>query len=451
MDEGVAQTIDTNALPDVVERAKAFGLVSGDRAVTELMWTIIEPEAHLMAETYVEQWNAAFPAGLAITPETHAEKIRRTIDVMHDQIVHFNEQTWVECAYDRMTQAFNAGVTFTDFLAMGCPVSMQAQEILSRRYDCSKQERQRLNDVFFRLHSLEFDIYSSLQTMLTAAKARQHRDGLAREFQIGVATIVAEASSEGKRLRAQAERTSISARGVVDHASKVALAVNQSAHAMGDAAHTASGLINAIEQTRSEVEISAGVAGRAVDRSAHAVVVADDLSGHAQSIESILGLIRDIAGQTNLLALNATIEAARAGDAGRGFAVVAQEVKSLAGQTARATNDIAAQIAAIQSASRLTVEVNATIRDIVAEMHASARRVGKAMDDQARTVTAITAAIDTTAMSAGAMSDTVARICEDTGVVANEISTVGQSMFSLDDRLVALQDGATRFANRVSR
>src|SRR3546814_10835779 len=78
---------------------------------------------------------------------------------------------------------------------------------------------------------------------------------------------------------------------------------------------------------------------RASNQAGDAVAMSTTLSEHAQSIESILSLIRDIAGQTNLLALNATIEAARAGDAGRGFAVVAQEVKSLANQTARARSE----------------------------------------------------------------------------------------------------------------
>ncbi|MGJ3629111.1 methyl-accepting chemotaxis protein [Sphingomonas sp. MMS24-JH45] len=123
---------------------------------------------------------------------------------------------------------------------------------------------------------------------------------------------------------------------------------------MRDAASTAAGLICAIEDARAEVETAAGTANRAAAHAGDAGRASETLSSHAQSIELILGLIRDIAGQTNLLALNATIEAARAGDAGRGFAVVAQEVKSLASQTARATDGIAAKIAAIQTATRVT-------------------------------------------------------------------------------------------------
>jgi methyl-accepting chemotaxis protein len=178
--------------------------------------------------------------------------------------------------------------------------------------------------------------------------------------------------------------------------------------------------------------------------------MSEALSEHAKSIESILGLIRDIAGQTNLLALNATIEAARAGPAGRGFAVVAQEVKSLASQTARATDDIAAKIASIQSATRSTVATNAGIRTTVAEVQESADRIRHAMEAQAQTVTAITAAVDETAMTADAMSRTIEAIRTGTRAVATDIEDVGHGFGRLDGRLNLLQTSAEDFARRVA-
>ena len=178
--------------------------------------------------------------------------------------------------------------------------------------------------------------------------------------------------------------------------------------------------------------------------------VSQALSDTAKSIESILGLIRDVAGQTNLLALNATIEAARAGDAGRGFAVVAQEVKSLANQTARATDDIAAKIAAIQAATKSTVETNGSIRDTVAEVQASANRIREAMEIQAQTVTMITAAVDETALAADTMSTTIAAIREDTEEVATEIDSLESGFESVNRKLASLQDAAGDYVKLVA-
>jgi len=232
--------------------------------------------------------------------------------------------------------------------------------------------------------------------------------------------------------------------------SEVAAAAEQSAIAMREAAQTAAGLIRAIEDARAEVEVAAGVASRAGEQASQAVKVSQALSAHVEAIESILGLIRDIAGQTNLLALNATIEAARAGDAGRGFAVVAQEVKSLASQTARATDDITAKITAIQQATRQTVDANGSIEDTVEEVQTSADRIREAMELQAQTVTMITAAVDETALAADSMSSTIAAIRSDTENVAKDIDEVEQGFGRFSEQIANFTSTAKAFVSGIA-
>jgi methyl-accepting chemotaxis protein len=296
-----------------------------------------------------------------------------------------------------------------------------------------------------RLAAYESDIILAQVALLEANAAAEARGRDSEAFERNVSALIETTTSESAALRGRTTDAASAARGMLGKTSEVASAAEQSAIAMREAAQTAAGLIRAIEDARSEVEVAADVATRAGDQAAKAVEVSQALSGHVGAIESILSLIRDIAGQTNLLALNATIEAARAGDAGRGFAVVAQEVKSLASQTARATDDITAKITAIQQATRQTVDANGSIQRTVEDVQTSATRIREAMETQAQTVTMITAAVDETALAADSMSSTIAAIRQDTESVASEIDGVEHGFGRVDDHLASFRRAASEF------
>jgi len=313
--------------------------------------------------------------------------------------------------------------------------------------DPQTQEALRAN---WLISLLETEIVYSTIHALDMREAEGHRRALSDQFERSIFSQLDGASSLGLRLRDQAKGASAATRGMLDKASEVAAAAEQSAIAMREAAQTSAGLIRAIEEARTEVQSSAEVAARASAQAIDAVAMSATLSDHAKSIESILGLIRDIAGQTNLLALNATIEAARAGDAGRGFAVVAQEVKSLANQTARAIDDIAGKIGAIQTSTRQSVETNERIRETVEEVQAMGLRIRSAMDAQAQTVTMITAAVDETALAADSMSSNISAIRQDTEIVASEIDTLESGFADVAGTLDALREASDQFSRNVA-
>ena len=434
---------------DLDGRLRLFGFTADDLRVAEKMWTIMEPEVRAICELQVAEWRRAIPSDLRTEAEVEKAIDARIVD-LRNRYTRLNGRDWVRSTESIVATAFDAKLSLTAILAIDSAGAIKTLEILSRRFDCSKEERQQINDVFFRMRSLECDVYSSVYTSYMSYDARRQRDVLAEEFEKGVGALVEEATEEGSLLRQQAAHSATSAHNVLGKVSEVAAAAEQSATAMREAAHTAAGLIRAINEVRGEAETSAKVATRAASQAAEAVTVSDMLSGHAQSIESILDIIRNIAGQTNLLALNATIEAARAGDAGRGFAVVAQEVKSLARQTAQATDEIAAKISAIQAATRSTVETSASIQATTREGQESAERILQVMHAEARTVASIAAAIDETALTADSMSSTIASIRENTESMADEIGGVGKGFDSLDGRLDVLRNRATDFAARMA-
>lgn len=268
------------------------------------------------------------------------------------------------------------------YIAGYCHVQSHLLQALAQHYKRNTHALIAAVDSVIKIIFLDMELAISLyyESMKAAQDETLHRHG--RAFEDTVKGLVESVAGSAVDMRSAAESLSDTAEQSSQQCAAAAAASEQATTNVQTVASAAEEMTSSIGEVNQQVQNASNVTIEAVEEANRANEQVQGLTAAAERIGDVVQLINDIASQTNLLALNATIEAARAGDAGKGFAVVASEVKNLATQTAKATEDIAAQIADIQGATKNSVTAISGIVDTVSKVNEIANGIAAAMEEQ---------------------------------------------------------------------
>ena len=254
---------------------------------------------------------------------------------------------------------------------------------------------------------------------------------LVRAFEVKVASLVSTLAGASTEMQSTAHSMAATAGETSRQAAAVTSASRQASSSVQTVAAATEELSASVTEIGQQATTSRDIARQAIDQSTETRQAVDELAVAADRIGEAVKLISTIAAQTNLLALNATIESARAGDAGKGFSVVASEVKNLATQTAKATDEIQAQVAAIQASTHKTVAAIGTIDGIIAQMSEISIAIASAVEEQTSATLEIARSVQVAAKGTEEVSGNIAGVNEasaTTGDAANHILSAAREL-----------------------
>ncbi|MEM1138733.1 MAG: methyl-accepting chemotaxis protein [Pseudomonadota bacterium] len=290
---------------------------------------------------------------------------------------------------------------------------------------------------------------SAGSAMLISLAAKANNADLAETFEQSFLAIVDGISNAAENLQATAETMTRNADETNEVAGTAANGAQEASTNVQAVASASEELTQSVQAISEQVANSTAIAKEAVAEAKRTNEVMEGLARAAEQIGEVVNLIQDIAAQTNLLALNATIEAARAGEAGKGFAVVASEVKTLATQTAKATEDITGQIGQIQQATRQAVDAIAGIVTTITEINTISDNVAISVDQQGAATQEISHNVHEASRGTQEVSQSLATVTQVAGQTGEAASDVLHASRDLADQAETIRRETDAFIQKM--
>ncbi|HYD66401.1 methyl-accepting chemotaxis protein [Azospirillum sp.] len=294
----------------------------------------------------------------------------------------------------------------------------------------------------FRQNAIDKDSLTAQQAAEQANRERRAAaiERMTRDFEAAVTRVLDAVTTSVRELDGTAQGMAGVAERTSAQAASSSAAADQTSANIQTVAAAAEQMAGTLREISGQVVRSTSIAGQATQEAENTNATVQGLAEAAQRIGQVVELINSIAAQTNLLALNATIEAARAGEAGKGFAVVAGEVKSLANQTAKATEEIQAQVTAMQGATDGAVGAIAGIAKTIGSMNEIAAAIAGAVEEQTAATQEVARNVQEAATGAQEVSRTIGRVSEaagQTGTAASRVLGAASELARENDQLRA--------------